>query len=107
MEKILDREDKEVEIKNSNSWTPVLTTNFIIIFIGFCIYTLENEAFLIVVVIGGFLLILLNALMAISLFFLSSSNWKKWAIILAIILLSILILFSYFLFIFDDIDFNK
>ncbi len=104
MEEILDRDE---EIKNSNGWKPVLTTNFIIIFIGFCIYTLDNEAFLIVIIIGGVLLVLLNALMAISLFFLSSSNWKKWVIVLAVILLSILILFSYFIFIFDDIDFNK
>lgn len=104
MEEILDR---EIESKKSNGWISVLTTNFIIIFIGFCIYTLENEAFLIVIIIGGLLLILLNALMAISLFFLSSSSWKKWAIVLAVILLSILILFSYFIFIFDDIDFNK
>ncbi|WP_338790737.1 hypothetical protein [Bernardetia sp. MNP-M8] len=107
MVEILDREDKEVETKKSNGWIPVLITNFILIFIGLCIYTLDNEAFFIVVFIGGLLLILINALMAISLFFLSSSNWKKWAIVLAIILLLILILFSYFLFIFDDIDFNK
>ncbi len=97
MEEILDRETK---IEKPNVWITIIASNIFIIFvISIILFSVLSERLFeigsVVLTTGLITLLLWNIGMTCKLYFSSSSDWKKWATVLAIILTLIFGAFLY------------